>query len=111
MLKFLFHFRSPQRDRETDQARLARIHQTARSAVTNAESELNGLRARLERARQSASLLLGNIDNGDREEASNSELRSVEERMLVAERRIMQLNDHLAALQRIETAVNIELNS
>jgi predicted nucleic acid-binding Zn-ribbon protein len=111
MLNFLFRSRSPQRDRETDQARLARIHQTVRTCVTNAESELNGLRARLEKARQSASMLVGNVDNSEREQASRSELRSAEERLLAAERRIVQLKDHLAALQRIASAVNMELNS
>ena len=111
MLNFLFRSRSPQRDRENDQARLARIHQTVRTCVKNAESELNGLRARLEKARQSASMVVGNVDNGERDEARRSELRRVEERLLTAERRIVQLKDHLAALQRIASAVNMELNS
>jgi predicted nucleic acid-binding Zn-ribbon protein len=111
MLNFLFRSRSPQRDRETDQARLARIHQTVRTCVTNAESELNGLRARLEKAQHSASMLVGNIDNNEHDEASRSELRSAEERLLATERRIVQLKDHIAALQRIANAVNLELNS
>ena len=111
MLNFLFRSRSPERDRETDQARLAHIHQTVRTCVTNAESELTGLGARLEKARHSASMLVGNIDNSEHDEASRSELRSAEERLLAAERRIVQLKDHIAALQRIANAVNLELNS
>jgi hypothetical protein len=111
MLNFQFRFRSPQRDRESDRARLTRIQQNVRSAVTDAESEFNGLRARLEKARQSAAMLLENTDNGDREGAHKSELKTVEERLLVGEKRIGQLKDHLAALQRIESAVALELNS
>jgi len=106
-----FRFRSPQRDTETDHARLARIHQAVRFAVTNAESERNGLRARLEKARQSAGLLVGNMDNGDRAGAAPSELINIKERLRVGERRISQLKDHLAALRRIESAVAGELNS
>jgi len=106
-----FRFRSPQRDKETDQARLAGIHHAARSAVTNAEHELSGIRARLEKARQTAAMLLGSLDSGGRDDAHGSELRGAEERLLVAERRMVQLKAHLAALQRIESALNIELNS
>jgi chromosome segregation ATPase len=112
MLNFRFRSRSSQRDQETDQARLAGVVQAVRSAVANAESELNGLRARLEKARQSAGMLLGNdMDNGDGGGAHESELRRVEEQLLGAERRIAELKDHLAALQRIESAVNVELSS
>jgi hypothetical protein len=38
-------------------------------------------------------------------------LRRVEGQLLGAERRIAELKDHLAALRRIESAVNVELNS
>ena len=111
MLNFQFRFRASQRDKESDRGRLTRIHQTIRSAVADAERELNGLRTRLDKARQSAAMLLENADNGDRGAAHKSELKSIEERLLVGEKRIVQLKDHLAALQRIESAVTIELNA
>jgi hypothetical protein len=111
MLSFQFGFRSPQRDRESDQTRLARVHQVVCSAVTDAESELNGLRGRLEKVRQSAIALVGTMENGDGEEGHKSKLKTIEERLLVAERRIVRLKDHIAALQRIESAVNLELKS
>jgi hypothetical protein len=110
MLNFQFRFRSAQRDRECDRARLTRFHQTVRSAITDADRELNGLRARLEKARQSAAMLLGNMESGDHNEGHDSKMRSVEERLLVAENRIVQLKEHLAALQRIASAVDLELN-
>jgi hypothetical protein len=56
-------------------------------------------------------MVVGNVDNGERDEARRFELRRVEERLLAAERRIVQLEDHLAALQRIASAVNMELGS
>ena len=109
MLNFRFRFRSPQRDRQTDRARLMRIQQNVRAAVTDAEHELTGLRTRLEKARQSATFLLGGMEGGEHGEARVSEIKSVEARLLVADRRIAQLKDHIAALRRVEGAINIEL--
>ena len=110
-MRFQFRFRSTQHDAGFDRARLTRIHQTVRSAVKDAERELNGLRARLEEARQSAALLLANMESGDRDQSHDFKLKSVEERLLAAEKRIRELKDHLVALQRIESAIDLELNS
>jgi hypothetical protein len=110
MLNFQFRSRSEGRDRESDRERLMRIHQTVRSAVTDAERELDEFRGRLEKARQSAAMLLGNTETPDHDQAYESKLTLLEGRLLVAEKRIVQLKDHLAALQRIESAVNRELN-
>jgi hypothetical protein len=106
--RFRFRVRSSQRNAEADRARLARIQQVVSSAIADAEHELDGLRSRLEKARESAALLFGETDNGDREEPYQSVRRTIEERLLVAERRIGQLRHHLGAIQRIESAVNIE---
>jgi hypothetical protein len=111
MLNFRFRFRSSQRDKETDEGRLEGILQAVRSAVTNAESEFNGLRARLEKARQSASMLLESMDDGGRGGAQDSELKSVEERLLGGERRMIELRAHLEALRRIESAVSVEFHA
>jgi hypothetical protein len=107
-----FRFRSPQRDRGTDQGRRLSIHQAIRAAIVSAERELRGLQARLDNARQSAASLLGNdFDGGDREPHHEAELTAAEGRLLAAEGRIRQLTDHLAALRRIEVFVNGELTS
>jgi hypothetical protein len=90
-MRFQLRFRSTQHDAESDRARLTRIHQTVRSAVKDAERELNGLRARLEEARQSAALLLANMESGDRDQSHDFKLKSVEERLLAAEKRIREL--------------------
>jgi chromosome segregation ATPase len=106
---FRFRFRSPQRDKGTDQARLLSIRHAVRSAISSADSELRGLQARLENARQAAASLLGNdVDGSDREPDHEAELRTAEERLLGAERRIGELKGHLGALRRIEDSVNVE---
>jgi len=107
----LFDFRAPQRDRESDRARLAAICKTVSAAVTDAETELRGLRIRLESARQSAAMLFTNLENGNLEASSRSELKSVEVRLLAAERRVKQLVDHLATLQRIQSEVDAASSS
>lgn len=105
-----FRFRSPQRDRGTDQERQLSIHRAIRSAIESAERELSGLQARLGDARQSAAALLGSdVDGSEREPQHEAELTAVEGRLLAAEGRISQLMDHLAALRRLEELVNAEL--
>jgi hypothetical protein len=66
-----FRFRSQDRDREADGARLASIHQSVRSAISNVERELGGLHARLEHARESAATLLTTL--GSRSEGEPDE--------------------------------------
>jgi hypothetical protein len=112
MVSFPFLFRSPQRDKGTDQARLSSIQNAVRAAVASANNELSGLQARLENARRSAASLLGNdVDGSDREPAHETKLRSVEERLLAAEERVQRLIEHLETLKRIEDAFNAELES
>jgi hypothetical protein len=109
-MSFQFLFRSPQRDERTDHAPLSSILHAVRSAISKADRELSGLPARLEDARQAAASLIGNdVDGGDREPGHEAELRTAEERLLAAERRIGELEGHLGALRRIEDSVNVEL--
>jgi hypothetical protein len=101
-------FRSRERDQETDRGRLASIRESVLSTISSAQNELRGLQARVERARQSAATL---TTTGKDEEFGENERASSEIRVLAPERRIEELKDHLAALRRIESAVNKELNS
>jgi hypothetical protein len=105
-----FRFRSRDRDSETDKARLTRIHDGVRSAISNAEQELGGLQARLKHARQSAEMLLTTTGSRNDEEPDTNERANVEVRLFAPERRLEELKNHLAALRRIESAVNKELN-
>jgi hypothetical protein len=100
-------FRSRERDQETDRGRLASIRESVLSTISSAQNELGGLQARAERARQSAATL---TTAGKDEEFGRNERASSEIRVLAPERRIEELKDHLAALRRIESAVNKELN-
>ncbi len=106
-----FRFRSQDRDKETDRTSLVNIHESVRSAISNVESELNGLQGRLKYARQSAATLLTTI--GDRNEGGAHEngRPSADVRLFAPERRIEELKNRFAALRRIESAVNKELYS
>jgi hypothetical protein len=107
-----FRFRSRERDSGTDEARLANVQKSVGSAISSVESELDGLRTRLEYARQAATALLTNTDSpADKDHPNKTDDTGVEVRLLAPERRLEELQDHLAALRRIESAVNKELNS
>src|ERR1700722_349437 len=100
-----FLFRSPERDGETDRQRLALLKQSVHLAIESAENESNGLRGRLERARQSAAFLLAEMDDGGPEVARRSELANVEHRLVGAERRLARLRIQLTILRTIESMV------
>jgi hypothetical protein len=100
-----FLFRSPERDGETDRRRLALLQQAVHSAVESAEHESNGLRGRLEKARQSAAFLLAQMDDGVPEVARQAELTNVEQRLVGAERRLARLRIQLTILRTIESMV------
>jgi hypothetical protein len=100
-----FLFRSPERDGETDRRRLAALQQSVHSAVESAEYESNGLRARLDRARQSAAFLLAQMDDGVPEAARHAELANIERRLVGAERRLARLRIQLTILRTIEGMV------
>jgi hypothetical protein len=106
-----FRFRSQGRDGEADKARLASIYESVRSAISNVESEIGGLQARLEYARQSAATLLTTTGRRSEGEPGEAGRARVEVRLLAPERRMEELKRHLATLRRIENAVSEELNS
>jgi hypothetical protein len=97
----LFRFRSQERDRETDERRLAQIWKVVRSAVAGAEAESKGLRVRIAKARRSGIFLVDQVDGGD---LDPNERASFTSDLLTAEQRLVQLNDHLAFLRDIEMA-------
>jgi hypothetical protein len=104
-----FSFRSSERDKATDQARIDLIRGAIGSAISNAEKELEGLGGRVEKARQTASMLVANAEN-DGISDSGYHLKRVEERLMVAEKRATQLRSHLAALHRIGAAFDVEFS-
>jgi hypothetical protein len=100
----LFQFRSPDRDQETDRRRIALVQKALRSAVADAEAEVKGLRTRVAKARMSLTSLLAHIEDGDPEPARGAQLNNAEQRLVVAERRLTQMKEHLARLREIESA-------
>jgi hypothetical protein len=58
-----FRFRSPERNRENDERRLARIRGTVRSAVIEAEVEFKGLQIRVAKTRRSVTSLIAQIED------------------------------------------------
>jgi hypothetical protein len=60
-----FRFRSPERDRETDERRFGLIRTVVRSAIADAEAEAKGLRVRIAEARRSAIFLVEHVGYGE----------------------------------------------
>jgi 3-methyladenine DNA glycosylase/8-oxoguanine DNA glycosylase len=106
MTNHRFRFRSPERDRETDERRLGRVRLVARSAVADAEAEAKGLRARIVEARRSALFLVEHIDDGEYAPTSRAALKRREQHLFTIEQRLAQLEDHLTALRKLERRLN-----
>jgi hypothetical protein len=97
-----FRFRSPERNRETDERRLGRIKGVVHSAVLEAEAELKGLRARVARMRRSVMSLLAGVKEREPDPACRAELANLERTLLAGERSLTQLEDHLTVLRKLE---------
>ena len=97
-----FRFRSLERNRETDERRLARIKGAVRSAVLEAEAESKGLRARVARTRRSVMSLLAQVEDREPDPACRAELTNLERTLLAGEQSLAQLEDHLTVLRKLE---------
>jgi hypothetical protein len=97
-----FCFRSPERDRETIERRLALIQRVVRSAITEAEGESKGLRTRLARTRRSVMSLLAQVKDREPEPDCRAELSILERTVLGGEQSLAQLEDHLTVLRKLE---------
>jgi hypothetical protein len=101
-----FRFRSPERDRETDERRFGLIRTVVRSAIVDAEAEATGLRARIAEARRSAIFLVGQAGDGECAATSRAALTSRNERLRIIEQRLTRLEDDLVALRKLERRVH-----
>ena len=79
-----FRFRAPERDRDTDESRIALIREVVRFVVADAEAEMTGLRARIVQVRRS---LVRPVDaDSCRPNASRrAKLTNLEQHLLVGE--------------------------
>jgi hypothetical protein len=82
--------------------RLARIKGAARSAASEAEAELKGLRARVARTRRAVMSLHAQVEDREPDPASRAELSNLERTFLAGEQSLAQLEDHLTVLRRFE---------
>jgi hypothetical protein len=98
----LFRFRSLERNRESDERRIAFIQKVVRSAV--AEAEATGLRTRISKSRRLVIFLVEHGESGGTAPSHRAELISLEARLLVGEQRLAQLKDHVEFLRSIEIA-------
>jgi hypothetical protein len=106
MLMPRFLFRSPERDRRSDEQRTASIRDAIDRAVLGAEQELAGLTKRLEDCRDQAASLLGTESEGfTRDRREEAGLKEAEARLLTAELRVKALKSHLATIRNIDGTV------
>jgi hypothetical protein len=103
----IFRFRSPERDRETDERRIALIQRAVRSAVADAEAEVIELRDRMAKTRRSAIFL---IDPSEPDPRHRTMLTSLEQQLLCSEQRLVRLKDHLAFLRNVEVRSDARLS-
>jgi hypothetical protein len=99
-----FRFRSPERNRETDERRIALIQKVVSSAVADATAEATGLRARIAQAQRSLIFPVEPIPRSDADESRHADLTRLEQQLLAAEIRLVELRDHLAFLRNLEFA-------
>jgi hypothetical protein len=97
-----FRFRSPERNRENDERRLARIRAVVHSAVLEAESEFRGLRIRIARTRRSVMSLRAQVEIREPDPACRAELANLESAHLAGEQSLALLDDHLTVLRKLE---------
>lgn len=97
-------FRSADRDRETDEQRLAALESTVREALVAAEYEKSALCRRLDQARTMATILAGTdtYEHETRLPERSAELAESEAEMSRAENRLRDLDRHILKLKRIE---------
>jgi hypothetical protein len=100
-----FRFRSPERNRETDERRIALIQNVVISAVAHATAEATGLRARIAQAQRSLMFPVERVPGSEGEAASRrADLIRFEQQLLAAEVQLLELRDHLAFLRNLEFA-------
>jgi hypothetical protein len=93
-----FRFRSPERNRETDERRFGLIRMVVRSAIADAEAEATGLRSRIAEARRSGIFLVQPVDDAESAATRRAALTNRDQHLLTIEQRLAQLEDHLAHL-------------
>ena len=103
-------FRSADRDRQTDEQRLAAIESAVREALLAAGREKSALGKRLEQAQMTATILAGTdtYEYETRLPERTAGLAESEAEMSRAENRLLELDRHISKLKRIESVILAE---
>jgi hypothetical protein len=99
-----FRFRSPERNRETDERRIALIQKVVSSTVADARAEASGLRDRIAQAQRSLIFPVERVPRSEGDESRRADVARLEKQLLAAELRLVELRDHLAFLRNLEFA-------
>lgn len=103
-MKRPFHFRSAQRDAQTDRERIGSVVEAIGRAVGSAQKERDALRVRVSAARDLASFAVGT--GGDeyltRETRDRSRIEEYEQQMTAGEKRIQELEQQIAGLTALQ---------
>jgi hypothetical protein len=99
-----FRFRSPERNRATDENRIALIQKVVSSAVADAAAEATGLRARIAHAQRSLIAPVERVPRSEGDESRRADVARLAQQLLAAEIRLVELRDHLAFLRNLEFA-------
>jgi hypothetical protein len=102
-----FRFRSRERNRATDERRLALIRNVVRSEIADAQAESRGLQARMAKARRSGIFLVQQVDGGGPDPTRRGELTSRELQLHAIEQRLAQLEDHLKDLRKLARRLDL----
>jgi hypothetical protein len=98
-----FRFRAPDRDRETDEDRVALIREVVHFVIADAEAEVKGLRTRIEQARRQLVRPV-DVDDSGPDSSRRANFTNLEQDLLVGEQRFARLKAHIAFLRNIEVA-------
>jgi hypothetical protein len=103
-LKRPFQFRSVQRDAETDQQRIGSVVQVIDTALDSALKEREALRARVNTARDLASLAVGTGSDEylTRDTKDTSRIKEYEQQMTIGEDRLRVLDQQIASLAALQ---------
>jgi hypothetical protein len=102
-LNMRFWIRSPRRDESTDAKRLGSIERSILSAISDIDSEKDGLGRRLKDARDRASVYVGSDASEylDREQSTEKELSASESELATAAKRLRELDAQKKHLQGV----------
>jgi hypothetical protein len=101
-----FRFRSYERDRRAAGRRLALIQKAVELALAEAETESDGLRARLAETQRSVISLLAQVQDIEPNSACCFELANLELSLVAGQRDLARLGDHLIGLRKLERHVD-----